>query len=706
MKRHLIKGLTFVILLSLICCVFATSVSAATFENVPYESFSYWNNSDKAVSVKSMFSLETELVGSDFGLEDSLNVPTDIFLDEKYLYLLDSDNSRLVIADKKTHKTVSVICDPIYKDEELHFRKAEGVFAKDGKVYICDTDNERLIICDIKGKVSRVVTCPDSDVIPEDFIFAPSRLVCDNKGFFYLISSGCFYGAMRYDSDFNFLGFYGANVTSTSVADIFSNIIGKIFNNNEKISGQAKKIPFQFVDLSVDAHDFVFTVTDSGDTGAIRRLNPGGTNVYKILSDGKYQNSDSAFFGVMGSIRRTFIDEKSSLVSVTVDKNDFIYVVDAKFGRILVYDKFGVMLCAFGGGLETGINKGTFEKPSSIHIDGDLLYVVDSAKNSVTVFRVTEFGKKLMTASSLTNDGEYEKSKEIWQEVLAEDANCQAAYNGLAKAMLTTGEYKEALNLAKKGNNTDLYGDAFVKVRAEFIENNFYLIVAIVVIIIVALVSFWIFKRKKNLVIIKDKSFFVAMGACIHPFAAYKNLKENKRKNIIIASVFVFLFFFATLLWDFFSGYMYGYIDPSSYNAFFTLLGTSGVALLYTVANWGVCSVQGGKGKMYEVYISVAYSLVPLIIYRLFSLIISNIMTEEEAFFLGVFEMLSWIIAGFSLLVANMEIHEYDFFKVLKTTIIIVLGMGLIIFLLFMVIVLIQQLFTFVETIYNELLLR
>lgn len=706
MKRFVIKVISLIMLLSLLCCVLATSVSATTFENVPYESFAYWNSSDKAVPVKSMFTLEAELVAADFGMEESFNSPSDIFLDDKYLYLLDSDNSSLVIADKNTYETVSVICDPIYNDEELHFRKAEGVYAKDGKVYICDTDNERLIITDIKGNVSRVVTCPNNDVIPKDFIFAPSKLVCDNKGFFYLISSGCFYGAMRFDSEFNFLGFYGANVTSTSVSDIFSNIIGKIFNNNEKISGQAKKIPFQFVDLSIDSYDFVFTVTDSGDTGAIRRLNPGGTNVYKVLSGSNYVTSDSIAFGVIGSIRRTFIDEKSSLVSVSVDENNFIYVVDVKFGRVLIYDKFGVMLCAFGGGLEAGNNKGTFEKPSSIHIDGDLLYVVDSAKGSISVFRVTDYGKKLMLASSLTNDGEYEKSKQIWQEVLAEDVNCQAAYNGLAKAMLTTGEYNEALKLAKIGKNTDLYGEAFVKVRAEFIEEYFYVIVAVAVILVVAIAAFIIFKKKKNIILFKDKEILSALGACIHPFAAYKSLKENKRKNIIIASVFVFLFFVTTLLWDFLAGYMYGYVDPSSYNAFFTFLGTSGVALLYTVANWGVCSVQGGKGRMYEVYISVAYSLIPIIVYRLFAIIISNVMTAEEAFFLGVFEMVAWIIAGFSLLVANMEIHEYDFFKVLKTTVIILLGMGLIIFLIFMIIVLIQQLFTFVETIYNELLLR
>ena len=693
-------------LFSLIFCVFTTSVSASSFENVPFESFSYWNSSTKAVPVKSMFTFESEITAKNFGLEEALKTPSDIYIDDKYLYLLDSDNSRVIIADKKTYKMVSLISDLEFEGETLGFRKARGVYALNGNVYICDTENERLIICDINGKVSRVLTCPESDIIPEDFLFQPSRLVSDSKGFYYLICSGCFYGAMRFDSNFNFLGFYGANVTSTSVADIFSNITDKLFNNNEKISGQAKKIPYQFVDLSVDASDFVFTVTDSGATGQIRRLNPGGSNVYKVLSGGKYATSDNSFFGINGSIKRTFETEKSTFVSVTVDKNGFIYAVDAKFGRIMVYDKYGVMICAFGGGLEEGSNKGTFKKPSSIHIDGDLLYVVDSLKHSVAVFRVTDFGKKLAVASALTNNGEYEESKEYWRQILVEDANCQAAYNGLAKAMLTTGEYNEALKLAKMGKNTDLYGDAFVKVRSEFFENNFYLVLGAAAFVLLAISAFLVIKRKKNIVIFKDKTVLNAVGACVHPFTAFKNLKDNKRKHIIIASVFIFLFFIVTLLNDFFKGYMYGYVDVASYNALFTFLGTSGLALLYIIANWGVCSIQSGKGKMYEVYVAVAYSLVPIIIYRLFTLIISNVMTEEEAFFLGVFNIISLIFAGFSLVVANMEIHEYDFFKVLKTTVIIILGMGLIIFLLFMVIVLIQQVITFGQTIYNELLLR
>ena len=708
LKRHIIKVVSFILLLSAIICLPLASASATSFENLPFESFSYWEgyNSESAVPVKSMFSFERQLSSADFGLDDGFRTLTDIFVDESYIYILDADNSRLIIADKTNYKTVSVIADPEFEGETLHFRRAGGVYAKDSKVYICDTENERLIICDVNGKVSRVITRPESDIIPEDLIFAPQKLVCDEKGFFYMISSGCFYGALRFDSDFNFLGFYGANVTASSVGDIISNIKAKFLNNNEKISGQAKKIPYQFVDLSVDKEDFIFTVTDSGDTGQIRRLNPGGSNVYKVYEGGQYISSDSVFFGVRGFIRRTFIDEKSSLVSVTVDENDFVYVADQKFGRILIYDRDGFMLCGFGGGVDKGEIKGTFKQISSLHIDGDYLYVTDSINNVITVFKFTEFGQLIKTATNLTDAGEYEQSLSVWREVLAQDANCQAAYNGIAKALITTGEYDEALKMAKMGKNTQLYGEAFTKVRADFVDKHFYLIIIAVAFVVILLVTWIVVKRKKKIVVFSDRDITASIGACVHPFAYFRNLKENKRTKLIMAAFFTFLLFFTTLLCDFFCGYMYGYVDPGSYNLLFTLIGTSGIVLLYTVTNWGVCSIKGGKGRMYEVFIAVSYSVVPLIVYRLFYLIVSNILVPKEAFFLGIFEALAWIFAGFSLIVANMEIHEYDFFKVLKTTLIILLGMGLIIFLMFMIIILIQQLTTFIKTVYNELLLR
>ena len=708
LKRHIIKIVSFLLILITVFCLPLFGASAASFENLPFESFSYWEgyNSDTAVPVKSMFDFSGQFTSADFGLDDGFKTVNDIFVDNNYIYVLDSDNSRLIIADKTNYRTVSVIKDPQFEGETLHFRRAGGVFAKDTNVYICDTENERLIICDINGNVSRVVTKPDSDIIPDDLIFAPQKLVCDNKGFFYMISSGCFYGALRFDSDFNFLGFYGANITASSITDIFTNIKDLILNNNDKISGQAKKIPYQFVDLSVDKEDFIFTVTDSGSTGQLRRLNPGGSNIYKVYEDGKYVSSDSVFFGVRGFIRRTFIDEKSSLISVTVDDNDFVYVADQKFGRILVYNSDGFMLCGFGGGIDKGQQKGTFRQISSVHIDGDCLYAVDSLNSVIYIFKLTDFGKMIKTATGLTKEGKYEESLPIWQDILAQDANCLAAYNGIAKALITKGEYSKALKMAKMGKNTELYGEAFAKVRSSYINKHFYGMIIAFIVIALVIGAVLIIKRKKRIVVFGNRDVLASIGACIHPFSYFRNLKDNKCTKIIMAAVFTFLLFFTTLLCDFFCGYMYGYVDAGSYNLFYTLLGTSGIVVLYTVANWGVCSIQGGKGRMYEVFIAVSYSIVPLIVYRLFYLLITNLLVPKEAFFLGIFEALAWIFAGFSLIVANMEIHEYDFFKVLKTTVIILLGMGLVIFLLFMIIILIEQLITFIKTIYNELFLR
>ena len=168
LKRHIKRVCILAVLLLVTFCLPLVSASATSFENLPFESFSYWegSNSESAVPVKSMFRFEKQLFGADFGLEDGFRSVTDVFVDENYLYILDSDNSRLIVANKQSYQTVSIIEDPEYQDETLHFRRAGGIFAKDSDIYICDTENERLIICDIHGKVSRVITKPESDICP------------------------------------------------------------------------------------------------------------------------------------------------------------------------------------------------------------------------------------------------------------------------------------------------------------------------------------------------------------------------------------------------------------------------------------------------------------------------------------------------------------------------------------------------------------
>ena len=63
-------------------------------------------------------------------------------------------------------------------------------------------------------------------------------------------------------------------------------------------------------------------------------------------------------------------------------------------------------------------------------------------------------------------------------------------------------------------------------------------------------------------------------------------------------------------------------------------------------------------------------------------------------------------LAAIMLCVGIMTVHEFGFFKFIVMTLVIILGMLICVFVIMMVFVLIQQLFTFVGTLINEVTYR
>lgn len=110
-----------------------------------------------------------------------------------------------------------------------------------------------------------------------------------------------------------------------------------------------------------------------------------------------------------------------NIAGLAVDTAGFIYCYDISYGRIYLYDADCMLLAAFGGGIGNGQQDGTFAQIGGIDIldDGDRIVVADSLHTSVTVFRVTDFGKKVKSARSLTLSGAYHEAVPLWEEVLA-----------------------------------------------------------------------------------------------------------------------------------------------------------------------------------------------------------------------------------------------------------------------------------------------
>ena len=77
--------------------------------------------------------------------------------------------------------------------------------------------------------------------------------------------------------------------------------------------------------------------------------------------------------------------------------------MDRAYGRVFERDRNGNLIAVFGA---LGDQEGTFRQPSAIELLGEQVLVLDSNKNSVTVFSPTEYTILVHDAVKRYNAGE------------------------------------------------------------------------------------------------------------------------------------------------------------------------------------------------------------------------------------------------------------------------------------------------------------
>lgn len=688
------------------------AVAAAETTAVPYNTYAYWDkgeNNREAVEIREVYEVVTKFKGFDLGIEN-FELPGDIDCDKDgNLYILDSDNSRIVVVDSNM-KLLRVIEAPVQNGETLDFTGASGIYLKDdGSIYLADTNGKRIIVFNADGTLKQVIGLPEAKVIPKDFNYAPIKVLTDSRDYIYVLSSGSYYGALVYSDKGEFLGFYGANSVKASALDIIGKLWDRLTMTEAKRANSQQKLPYQFISMDIDDSDFIYTLTGLTDSiwdvgkGQIRRLNPAGMNILKnpqgVASDTLNFADESNYKNDWGHPVMT------SFSKLCVDDDGFVYAADTTFGHVFIYDNKCNSFAVFGGGFGGGEQVGTFTRPESIAVYGDNLYVLDSLDASVTVFKLTEYGKLYKQAQMLTLKGKYKDSVALWEEVLKTDKNNLLAYRGLAKAALLNEDYEAALKYSKIGFSQADYAIAFEQLRGDFITNNIWWMLIVGVALIGGVV--WLLIRSKNAEKkVSTNPVVFALSSVIHPFDTFYRLKNKKEGSVAVAFGALALFYISKVLCDIYSGFTYKIFEPSSYNAFETLLGSVGVAVLFVIVNWGVCVLAEGKGKLREIFIVTCFALIPEIANSVLSLIFTNVLIPEEAAIMTVVSLVCHILAIVVLCVGIMAIHEYDFFKFLLTTVITLLGMALVVFIIFMLFILFQELFGFIGSLFTEIFYR
>ena len=417
-----------------------------------------------------------------------LKEPADLYIShDDLLYIADKGNSRIIVTDLEFNM-VRYMDTFDYNGEALTLKKPEGVFVDKytGFIYICDTENSRVIKCTEDGKVDRLFEKPTSEIYSQDLTYNPRKVAVDKAGNVYIVVKSVTKGAVMYDIHGEFLGFYGANrVEATS--EIIMNAFWNTIATEEQRQLSTKTTPIGFSNFDIDDDGFIYTVTESTEvkTDSVKKLNPRGANILSSTV------GDEVSFGDISPAYYSIYTKESTLTDIDIGPNGELNILDFAHGRIFQYDKLANLMFVLGG---TGEQLGTFRSVSAIESKDNMLYVLDSRKNSITVFKRSAFGEIVTEATNLYNNGYYEESYQPWLNVIKYDGNYRRAYIGIGNALLNAEEYEEAMKYFKISISRTRYNRAYEGHRGKLLEK--YFTPAIVIIIVVSLA--WSILKKLN----------------------------------------------------------------------------------------------------------------------------------------------------------------------------------------------------------------
>lgn len=191
-----------------------------------------------------------------------------------------------------------------------------------------------------------------------------------------------------------------------------------------------------------------------------------------------------------------------------------------------------------------------------------------------------------------------------------------------------------------------------------------------------------------------------------HPIDTIEALKEKKNGSIFSATIILALFTLSEIMLDVMKGFIQNTSRIQDFNVIMVLARSLFMVVLFVVANWALCTLLDGEGRMIDIYISVCYCLIPLVAARLLETVASNILTADEYVFVDMIVLCLNIWFVCLVLFSLKTIHNYTLGKTIFNAIVTLIGMAIIFFIMFLFIVLVQQLYIFIATISTEIMMR
>ncbi|MDR2597900.1 MAG: YIP1 family protein [Treponema sp.] len=202
------------------------------------------------------------------------------------------------------------------------------------------------------------------------------------------------------------------------------------------------------------------------------------------------------------------------------------------------------------------------------------------------------------------------------------------------------------------------------------------------------------------------KTLKYSLYVCTHPLDGFWDLTHEKRGSIGAANVIIGLAVIVEVLRLTLTNFQFVTINMEYFNSVIVALRILLPVGLWTVANWSLTTLMDGKGRMFEIYMSVCYAFTPYVIINAIMIVLSQLITFDEGAIYLVLASFAAIWTGILILAGMMMVHDYSLAKTVFSSFLTIVGMGVMVFIFVIFFSLISDAVSYFVSLYKEILFR
>jgi len=197
-----------------------------------------------------------------------------------------------------------------------------------------------------------------------------------------------------------------------------------------------------------------------------------------------------------------------------------------------------------------------------------------------------------------------------------------------------------------------------------------------------------------------------AWHVIFRPFDGFWDLVHERRGTLGAAHTFLFLFLLTRILKLMFTNFQFIDVPLQYINIYEQCFSLLIPFLILCLSNWCLSTLFDGKGHFRDIYMAMCYALVPYILIQIPMILISNMISFDEAAYYSVMLSISVIWSGFLVFVGLLEVHDYSPFKTLIFIGATIFGAMVILFLILVFFSLLSDALAFFISLYREIAFR